>query len=103
MTFWGLWILITPETFNTSPSWNLMGQLASPFAWGASAVLMGVSKSHFIVKKNSASLYIVCLASGYYWMIVSAAILFSNWRSPGWTVYFFLGIYELWLYKKFQG
>jgi len=91
--------MILPGTF-AGPPYDVMSLLASEFAWGGIAIVLGASKMHFVFCKKSISLSVLNLISGYFWLIVGVSFLMSSPMNTGAPVYMMLGFYEFWLYKR---
>jgi hypothetical protein len=99
LTAWGLWLLLPNGTFDAEV-FGTMQSLASEFTWGAVAFTLGVAKMHLIIVKKSISLALLCLATGYIWILAGISFLFSVPSNTGGVVYIMLGLHEFWLYKR---
>lgn len=97
---WGIWLMIPNGTFDAGPVYATMDSMASSFTWGLVAFLVGGSKMHLVLAKKPISLAILCLVSGYIWVVTGLAFLTAAPSNTGWVVYSMLGFYEFWLYKR---
>lgn len=99
LALWGLWIMIPNGTFDTPP-FQGMASLASSFTWGLVAVSVGVAKMHFVIVKKTISLAMLCMVTGYLWIVTGISFLFAVPSNTGGVTYIMLGFYEFWLYKR---
>lgn len=99
LTLWGLWLVIPNGTF-TGPPYTAMMTIAPAFTWGLVAMVIGIAKMHFVIVKKSISLAMLCLATGYIWIVTGISFAVSAPANTGAVTYIMLGLYELWLYKR---
>lgn len=101
MAVWGLWLVLPLGTFEGVPYYRMMS-FASEMAWGVVAMGLGIGKMHFVTVKKTISLSILSLVSGYFWMLVGVAFLLAIPSNTGGVAYMFLGLLEIWFYKRLQ-
>lgn len=100
---WGLWILSPWGGTGGTAGYSPMNELASEFAWGSIAMILGACNMHFVIAKRRISLAIFSMLLGYFWSLVGISYLVGNISSAGGMVYLMIALFNFWVYKRLHG
>jgi hypothetical protein len=90
---WGLWLALPWATFNRSPIYELMSNLAPEIVWGITAMCIGAVILYGVWNSTYKALLRGALAGFYYWFVISGFYIFGSWHSTGWINAFMVAIY----------
>lgn len=96
--FWGIWLLLPHDVFDTASVYSRMDQFAPEWAWGLWAFFCGLSVIVSILKSNWCWLARSMGFAVWHWCTVSGMMWWSNWQDTGGLTYTFISIYAIYVY-----
>jgi len=99
---WGAWLLGTWSVFGAAHTFDGMREIAPEWAWGITAVVVGVAVLYGALRPSYGSLMRGTAASGAFWLCIGLTLFLSDWRNTGGLTYTFIATYSWFAYLNIK-
>lgn len=94
--FFGGWLLLVSDTFDSSPAYGVLRDLNAECVWGAVFFLAGIAKLWFLHKNNLTARKIVSALVLSLWIIMDASVWMARTSSAAGVVYLVIALASAW-------
>lgn len=97
---WGAFLLAPFRAFNSS--WIVLERFTPETIMGIWLVFIGsVQLAGVLTQNRAVRIMAVALASPS-WLLIGLSLFAFSWRSPGWLLFTWLSLINLWIYLRLQ-
>jgi hypothetical protein len=104
---WGIWVGNPFWTvFDQAPIFSFMTAIFPEWAWGAVAIVVGLTMMYGVIKPSYMTLKNGALTGFYFWLFGSINFFLGDWQNTGGLTLFMIAVYcgyvalNIWVNKK---
>ena len=94
--FFGAWLLIVPDAFNSSPAYGILKDFSDECIWGTVFVLVGIAKLWVLHRNDMVARRIIAAIVLALWLIVDASVWMARTGSAAGVVYLVIALSAAW-------
>lgn len=95
---WGGWLLGTWSVFGTAPIFDTLSDIGPEWAWGITAVLVGIAVLVGALRPSYGSLMRGTGVCGAFWLFIGINTLVGDWQNTAGLTYLFVATYSWFAY-----